>query len=137
MKFYSATKKNEILWFAGKWMDIILNKVIHVQSPKAACFLLYIDYSRRVKVLTHLKRLGFEKSAPGYPTFSHPSTQAIAPWSKEAWLLLALVADLGIIYEMLGFRHAEYKSYRVMEASIQISKEGLRGQAMCSRSRFL
>jgi hypothetical protein len=31
-------------------------------------------------------------------------------------------------------RHAECKSNSIMEASTQISKEGLRGQAMCSRS---
>jgi hypothetical protein len=29
---------------------------------------------------------------------------------------------------------AEFKSYRVMEASIQNSKEGLGGQAMCGKA---
>jgi hypothetical protein len=36
MQFYSATKKNEIL-FAGKWMElenIILREVSQVQRPK-------------------------------------------------------------------------------------------------------
>jgi hypothetical protein len=37
MEFYSATKKNEILSFAGKWLElknIILNDVSQVQKPK-------------------------------------------------------------------------------------------------------
>jgi hypothetical protein len=36
--FYSATKKNEILSFAGKWMElenIILSEVIQVQKAKS------------------------------------------------------------------------------------------------------
>jgi hypothetical protein len=42
MEFYSAIK-NEILSFAGKWMElenIILHEVSQVQKPKTACFLL-------------------------------------------------------------------------------------------------
>jgi hypothetical protein len=38
MEFYSATKKNKILWFAGKWMElenIILKEVSQVQQAKA------------------------------------------------------------------------------------------------------
>jgi hypothetical protein len=37
MEFYSATKKNEILSFAGEWMElenIISSKVSQVQKPK-------------------------------------------------------------------------------------------------------
>jgi hypothetical protein len=37
MEFYSATKKNEILSIAGKWMDlenIILSEVSQVQKDK-------------------------------------------------------------------------------------------------------
>jgi hypothetical protein len=37
IEFYSATKKNEILSFAGKWMElenIILSEVNQVQKPK-------------------------------------------------------------------------------------------------------
>jgi hypothetical protein len=37
MEFYSATKKNEILSCAGKWLElknIILNDVSQVQKPK-------------------------------------------------------------------------------------------------------
>jgi hypothetical protein len=47
MEFYSATKKNEILFFAGKWLkleNIILNEVSQAQKPKAACFLSYVEY---------------------------------------------------------------------------------------------
>jgi hypothetical protein len=47
MEFYSATKKNEILSFAGKWMElgnIILSEVARSRRPKAACFLSYVEY---------------------------------------------------------------------------------------------
>jgi hypothetical protein len=41
MEFYSATKKNEILSFASKWMElenIILSEVIHAQQAKNCMF---------------------------------------------------------------------------------------------------
>jgi hypothetical protein len=41
MEFYSATKKNEILSFAGKWMElenIILSEVSQVQKAKSQVF---------------------------------------------------------------------------------------------------
>jgi hypothetical protein len=41
MEFYSATKKNEILSFAGKWMkleNIILSEVSQVQKSKGHMF---------------------------------------------------------------------------------------------------
>jgi hypothetical protein len=43
MEFYSAIKKNEILSFAGKWMEldsIILSEVIQVQKAKGCMFSL-------------------------------------------------------------------------------------------------
>jgi hypothetical protein len=43
MEFYSATKKNEILSFAGKWMElenIILSEVIQDQKAKSCMFSL-------------------------------------------------------------------------------------------------
>jgi hypothetical protein len=46
MEFYSATKMNEILSFADKWMElesIILNKV-RLRKPKIACCPPYADY---------------------------------------------------------------------------------------------
>jgi hypothetical protein len=49
VKFYSATKKNEILTFASKWMElenIILSKVSQPQEapPKNAYSPSYVDY---------------------------------------------------------------------------------------------
>jgi hypothetical protein len=47
MEFYSAKKKNEILSFTGKWMElenIILSEVSQVQSPEISCSPLYSDY---------------------------------------------------------------------------------------------
>jgi hypothetical protein len=43
MEFYSAKKKNEILSFTGKWMElenIILSKVSHTQKAKSCIFSL-------------------------------------------------------------------------------------------------
>jgi hypothetical protein len=47
MEFYSAIKKNEILSFAGKWMElenIILSEVSQVQKAKGGSFLSYVEY---------------------------------------------------------------------------------------------
>jgi hypothetical protein len=44
MESYLAIEKNEILCFAGKWMEnIILREVSQVQKTKAACFLSYVE----------------------------------------------------------------------------------------------
>jgi hypothetical protein len=46
MEFYSATKKNEILSFASKWMkvkNIILSEV-RLRRPKITCSPSYADY---------------------------------------------------------------------------------------------
>jgi hypothetical protein len=46
MEFYSATKKNEILLFAGKWMElenIILSEVSKVQKTKSQMFSLICE----------------------------------------------------------------------------------------------
>jgi hypothetical protein len=43
MEFYPATKKNEILSFAGKWIElenIILSEVSQVQKTKSLMFSL-------------------------------------------------------------------------------------------------
>jgi hypothetical protein len=53
MEFYSATKKNEILSFAGKWMElknIILRKVNQVTKPKATSFLWYVEYRTNTNI---------------------------------------------------------------------------------------
>jgi hypothetical protein len=47
VEFYSATKKNEILSFTSKWMEmenIILSKVSQAQKAKIVCSPSYMDY---------------------------------------------------------------------------------------------
>jgi hypothetical protein len=47
MEFYSATKKNGILSFPGKWMElenIILSDISQAQRAKAARSPSYVDY---------------------------------------------------------------------------------------------
>jgi hypothetical protein len=47
MEFYSATKKNEILSFAGKWMELentIISEVSQAQKAKIHMFSLLADY---------------------------------------------------------------------------------------------
>jgi hypothetical protein len=43
-EFYSATKKNEILLLAGKWMELenIILSEVRFRRPKATCFLSYV-----------------------------------------------------------------------------------------------
>jgi hypothetical protein len=46
MEFYSTTKKNEIMLFAGKWVElenIMLREVSQIQKSKVACSLLYVE----------------------------------------------------------------------------------------------
>jgi hypothetical protein len=53
MEFYSATKKNEILSFTDKWMElknIILSEVSQAQKAKAACSLSYVEYRPNTNV---------------------------------------------------------------------------------------
>jgi hypothetical protein len=46
MEFYSATKKNEVLSFSGKWMELenIILSEVRLRRPKIACSPLYVDY---------------------------------------------------------------------------------------------
>jgi phosphoenolpyruvate synthase/pyruvate phosphate dikinase len=48
MEFYSATKKNEILSFTSKWMEldsIILSEASQAQKAKNhICYPTYVDY---------------------------------------------------------------------------------------------
>jgi hypothetical protein len=47
IEFYSATKKNVTLWFAGKWMElenISLSEVIQVRKAKNSTFFSYVEY---------------------------------------------------------------------------------------------
>jgi hypothetical protein len=53
MEFYSATKGNEILSFAGKGMEvenIILSEVSQAQQVKNACSPSYEDYRPKTNV---------------------------------------------------------------------------------------
>jgi hypothetical protein len=50
VEYYSAMKKNEILSFAGKWMElesIILSKVSQTQKTKNCVSPSYADFSSR------------------------------------------------------------------------------------------
>jgi hypothetical protein len=52
MEFYSAMKKNEILSFASKWMElknIILSKISLAQKIKIICSPSYTDFRSRAK----------------------------------------------------------------------------------------
>jgi hypothetical protein len=47
MEFHSATKKNEILSFTSKWMElenIILSKLARLRRPEIICSPSYADY---------------------------------------------------------------------------------------------
>jgi hypothetical protein len=46
MEFFSATKKNEILSFACKWMELenIILSEARFRRPKAAYSLSYVEY---------------------------------------------------------------------------------------------
>jgi hypothetical protein len=47
MEFYAAMKNNEILSFAGKWMElesIILSKSARLRRPKITCSSSYVDF---------------------------------------------------------------------------------------------
>jgi hypothetical protein len=49
MEFYWSIKKNEILSFAGKWMELENNfrmdlKLARFRKPQGACFLSYVKY---------------------------------------------------------------------------------------------
>jgi hypothetical protein len=64
MESYSAMKRNEILSFAGKWMElenIILSEVSQAQKIKKVCSPSYADFRSRANTamlldLAHLTR---------------------------------------------------------------------------------
>ena len=46
MDYYSAIKKNEIMAFVSKWMEletIMLSEISQSPKPKAECSLCYVD----------------------------------------------------------------------------------------------
>jgi hypothetical protein len=67
-EFYSATKKNEILSFAGKWMElenIILSEISQVQKTKKHifCHMWNIDlkYNNIMKKRSHKGEVTYER----------------------------------------------------------------------------
>jgi hypothetical protein len=54
-EFYSAIRKNETIWFEGKWIqleDIMLSEVSQVQKGKAPCFLSYVEEKSKRETYT-------------------------------------------------------------------------------------
>jgi hypothetical protein len=55
MEFYSATKKNEILLFPSKWMElenIILSKISQAQkASKIICSPSYVDFKPKTNAV--------------------------------------------------------------------------------------
>jgi hypothetical protein len=50
MEFYSVMKKNEILLFSSKWMElenIILSEVSQDRRSRIVCYFLYVDFRFR------------------------------------------------------------------------------------------
>jgi hypothetical protein len=65
MEFYSAIKKNEILSFAGKWMElenIILSEVSHVKKAKGKMFSLICEMQAQYKCKQYYEKGGHSKS---------------------------------------------------------------------------
>jgi hypothetical protein len=59
MEFYAAMKKNEILLFKSKWMElenIILSEVSQAQRPKIAYSPSYADYRPKTSTVILLDR---------------------------------------------------------------------------------
>jgi hypothetical protein len=58
MEYYSATKKNEILSFAGKWMEVenvILSEVSQAQKAKSHMFSLTCGMQTKYKYSNIMK----------------------------------------------------------------------------------
>ena len=42
MEYYSATKENEIMYFAATWMDLEITKLSQVSQTKNKCHITYM-----------------------------------------------------------------------------------------------
>jgi hypothetical protein len=53
MEFYSVTKKNEILSFAGEWVELenIILSEVSLRRPKITCSPSYVDYKPKTNVV--------------------------------------------------------------------------------------
>jgi hypothetical protein len=52
MEFYSSTKKNEILSFKGKWVELentILSEVSHIEKDKGYVFFSHVGVRYKYK----------------------------------------------------------------------------------------
>jgi hypothetical protein len=66
MEFYSATKKNEILSFVCKWMElesIIISEVSQAQKTKSHMLPSYADYRSKTNAVMFLG-MGHTKGRP-------------------------------------------------------------------------
>jgi hypothetical protein len=65
MEFYSATKKNEILSFAGEWMELenIISSEVRLRRPKITCSPSYVDYRPKTNAVT-LLGMGHTRERP-------------------------------------------------------------------------
>jgi hypothetical protein len=63
MEFYSAMKKNEILSFAGKEMELenILSEVSRFRKPKVACFLSCVEYRPNRNTSSIMKNRSYKR----------------------------------------------------------------------------
>jgi hypothetical protein len=54
MEFYSATKKNKIKSFSGKWMELenIILSELRLRRPKATCSPSYADFRPKTNAAT-------------------------------------------------------------------------------------
>jgi hypothetical protein len=81
IEFYSATKKNEMLSLAGKWMElknIILGKVCQAQKAKNCMFSLVcrvIGHGSHAKGRTHTGRIRKGKETYNLKVFDVPSVE--------------------------------------------------------------
>jgi hypothetical protein len=52
MEFYSTIKKNEILSFASKWieLDIVILRLARLRRPKIICSPSYADFRSRANI---------------------------------------------------------------------------------------
>jgi hypothetical protein len=57
MEIYSVKKQNEILSFAGKWMELenIILSEVRLRTPKNACSLSYVEYRPNTNIRIIMK----------------------------------------------------------------------------------
>jgi hypothetical protein len=71
MEFYSGIKKNEILSFAGKWVELenIILSEVRLRKTKSTCFLSYVgdryntNRSNIMKIRLYLWEVTYERGS--------------------------------------------------------------------------